>query len=374
MSDSMSDPGIHGLLQPRARTTDPAPTGFDPPFGYAPAPDRITSPANLPDRICRRPRRLSPAADAFPMRLNSYFLSLLRHGRDPLARQVVPDPRELEDPRAQEDPLAEEAQSPAPLIVHRYPGRVVFLVSNQCAVHCRYCMRKRRVGPDGGVGRQAVQAGIAYIRRNRRINEVILSGGDPLMLEDAALLDILKALQEIPHVRMLRIHTRVPGVWPGRVTPALIAGLARFHPLYVNIQFNHPDEITTEAARACSRLADAGLPLGSQTVLLKGINDDAAVLHTLMEGLLAIRVRPYYLHQIDRVVGTRHFQVPVARGLDLMAALRGRLSGMAMPHYMIDLPGGRGKMELLPDAVIRKSADHWVIRNYRGRAVPYPLD
>lgn len=308
------------------------------------------------------------------MRITSHFLSLIKEPRDGLARQVVPDPREMDDPCTQADPLAEEEQSPAPLIVHRYPRRVIFLVSNACAVHCRFCMRKRRVAPSAPVQHRDIEAGMDYIRRRDEINEVILSGGDPMMLADDDLVNILSALRQIPHVRVLRIHSRVASVWPQRITPALARRLAAFHPLFINFHFNHPDEVTAAAGQACALLADAGIPLGSQTVLLEGVNDRPEVLHGLMEALLYIRVKPYYLHQIDRVPGTAHFQVPIQRSLALMAGLRGRLSGMAMPHLMIDLPGGGGKMELLPESVIEQTPDYWIIRNFQGRVFRYPTN
>ena len=306
------------------------------------------------------------------MRITSHFLSLMKDSRDGLARQVVPDSRELDDPCAQADPLAEEEQSPAPLIVHRYPHRVIFLVSNTCAVHCRFCMRKRRVASSASVQPGDIEAGIDYIRRREEVNEVILSGGDPMMLADDDLLSILSTIRQIPHVRVLRIHSRIASVWPQRITMALVRGLAAFHPLFINFHFNHPDEVTTEAGQACALLADAGIPLGSQTVLLAGVNDCPEVLRGLMEALLCIRIKPYYLHQIDRVPGTAHFQVPIKKSLELMAGLRGRLSGMAMPHLMIDLPGGGGKMELLPESVIEQAPDYWLIRNFQGRVFRYP--
>ena len=316
---------------------------------------------------------MESAARTFPIRITPYFLSLIRNADDGLGRQVVPDPRELDDPCTYADPLGEEEQSPVPLIVHRYPQRVIFLVSNTCAVHCRFCMRKRRVAAPNCVQPHDLEAGLDYIRRRKEINEVILSGGDPLMLSDDHLIKILSALRQAPHVRILRIHSRVPSVWPQRITPSLVRRLTSLHPLFVNIHFNHPDEITPATESACALLADAGIPLGSQTVLLRGINDHSEVLHRLMEALLSIRVKPYYLHQIDRVPGTAHFQVPIDRSLDLMAGMRGRLSGLAMPHFMIDLPGGGGKMELLPESIIQKSPDYWLIRNFQGRIFRYPV-
>ncbi len=332
----------------------------------------ITTPDQLPGHLCHDPKSLRPVVRAFPMRISPYFLSLIRGPHDALARQVIPDPRELQDPCTDTDPLAEEEQSPAPLIVHRYPQRVLFLVSNQCAVYCRFCMRKRRVVTQSQIPPNAIASGLDYISRQNEINEVVLSGGDPLMLADEDLVEILTALKRIPHVKILRLHTRVVCTWPQRITPLLVQRLSSFHPLYINIHFNHPDEITPEAAQACTLLADAGIPLGSQTVLLKSVNDRPEVLYGLMEALLSIRVKPYYLHQIDRVPGTAHFQVPIDRSLELMDGLRGCLSGLAMPHLMIDLPGGGGKMELLPESIVQKNCDHWLIRNFQGRIFRYP--
>jgi lysine 2,3-aminomutase len=314
------------------------------------------------------------AFDAFPMKINSYLLALIRSADDPLGRQFIPHADELRDADSSPDPLAEEHQLPAPQVIHRYPRRVVLLVSNQCAVHCRFCMRKRRVSRSGPVSRELIDAGIAYIRSSPQINEVILSGGDPLMLGDDYLIDILSRLRALPHVRLLRIHTRMPGVCPQRVTPELVRRLAAFHPLYINIHFNHPLELTAQAAEACRRLADAGIPLGSQTVLLKGINDDIETLRQLMQTLLVHRIRPYYIHQVDRVPGTAHFRVPIAKSLQLMDALRGELSGLAVPHLMLDLPGGGGKVALTPEVLVSKQEDHWLLRNWQGRIFSYPCD
>ncbi len=334
----------------------------------------LTAPDQLPGHLCRDPESLKAVVRAFPMRINPYFLSLIKDPGDGLARQVIPDPRELADPCDNADPLAEEKQSPAPLIIHRYPGRVIFLVSNQCAVYCRFCMRKRRVGASGRVSAEALAAGVDYIAHHPEIREVILSGGDPLMLSDDELTGILVCLRTVPHVKIVRIHTRTPSTWPQRITTLLARRLSAFHPLFVNVHFNHPNEITPDAERACALLAQAGIPLGAQTVLLKSINDDPEVLLRLLEALLCIRVKPYYLHQLDRVPGTAHFQVPVSRGLELMAALRGRLSGMGMPHFMIDLPGGGGKIELLNESIVQKADGYWIIRNFQGRTYRYPTD
>jgi len=322
------------------------------------------------------PSGRTPASSrtVFPTKLNAYFLSLIDHPGDPLGRQVLPDPRESEDTGGTIDPLDEVRQSPTSQIIHRYPHRVIFLVSARCAVNCRFCMRKRIAGDRETISQQSIDRALAYIVGNRSISEVILSGGDPLMLDDDELVAILEALRGIDHVSVIRIHTRIPGVWPQKVTKGLARRLASFHPLYINLHFNHSREITTESALACSRLADAGLPLGSQTVLLQGVNDHPDVLADLFTKLLEIRVRPYYLHQIDRVPGTAHFQVPLKEGLQIVTALHGRLSGMAIPHFMIDLPGGGGKVELLPDSIEKSVSGTYQVRNFEGRIYSYPMD
>jgi len=334
--------------------------------------ESIVTAGQLGRKLPVSPETAATVIETYPMRINPYFLSLIREPGDPIARQVVPDPAELfegglDDP----DPLTETAQSPVPCLVHRYPDRALFLVSNQCAVYCRHCMRKRAVGGSGQVTPAAIDRGIDYIRSTPAVREVLLSGGDPLLLSDNRLREILRRLREIPHVELLRIHTRVPGALPQRVTGRLAGMLRRFNPLYLNIQFNHPDELTPEAVSACARLADAGIPLGSQTVLLKGVNDRPEVMIELMRKLLASRVRPYYLHHPDPVRGTGHFRVPVETGLAIMAHIRGNISGMGVPCYVIDLPGGGGKVPLLPDYGIRCDEDGMAVRNFEGKWFRY---
>jgi lysine 2,3-aminomutase len=285
--------------------------------------------------------------EIYPMRINPYYFSLIRNVGDPLWLQAVADIREINDDMFSEpDPLWEDAQSPVPGLIHRYPDRVVYLVSSQCAMYCRHCIRKRQVGRGSIISRETLEQGIGYIRATPAIREVILSGGDPFMLTDEHLEWILSAIQAIPHVEILRIHTRVPCTLPQRITVGLAHMLKRFHPLYINIQFNHPDEITPESAAACARLADAGIPLGSQTVLLRGVNDDADVMTDLMRKLLKIRVKPYYLHHCDPVSGTGHFRTPISKGKEIMRVLCGRICGEGIPQYMIDLPKGGGKVSI----------------------------
>lgn len=332
----------------------------------------ITSPDQLPAHLCANRRDIEQVSARYPMGINTHYCSLIRKLDDPIAKQVIPDVRELNDPCTDADPLNEESQAPVPQIIHRYPHRVIFLVSNQCPVYCRFCMRKRRFSESAQVTPEAIQTGMDYIGKHPEISEVILSGGDPFMLGDTALMEILTALRDQPHIRILRIHTRIPNTWPQRITPNTAAAFSRLHPLYINIHFNHPDEITPQAEQACGILADAGIPLGSQTVLLQGVNDDAATLHHLFHRLLEIRVRPYYLHQLDRVPGTTHFRVSLERALGLMRALRGTLSGQAMPHFMVDLPGGGGKVELTPESIVSKNENQLIFQNFEGRRFSYP--
>ena len=329
----------------------------------------IIDPAELAQRFGIDPGPLGEVAAHYPLRITPHYLSLVEAPGDPIWRQCVPNPAELVDVQA-DDPLDEERLSPVPGLIHRYPDRVVLLVSSVCAVYCRFCMRKRGVGCTSGLATADIDAACAYIAATPAVRDVILSGGDPLLLDDERLADILERLRRIPHVEMIRIGTRVPVTLPQRVTTRLCRLLKRFHPLYVNTHFNHPREVTPEAARACGRLADSGIPLGNQTVLLKGVNDDSRVMRRLVERLLAIRVRPYYIHQMDLVRGTAHFRTPVAAGLGVMAALRGHVSGLATPYYVIDLPGGKGKVPLLPD-YCRREGDHLVLRNYLGEEITY---
>lgn len=333
----------------------------------------ITSLDRLPAHLGVNCRDFEHVTAHFPMGVSEHYGSLIRNADDPIAKQVIPDRRELDDTLADADPLNEESQAPVSQIIHRYPHRVIFLVSNQCPVHCRFCMRKRRFTETAQVPPDAIREGVDYIRQHPEINEVILSGGDPFMLADSPLVAILSALQNLAHVRILRIHTRIPNTWPQRITPSTAIALSRFHPLYINIHFNHPDEITPQAEQACALLADAGIPLGSQTVLLRGVNDDAATLQSLFCRLLEIRVRPYYIHQLDRVPGTAHFRVPMDRALDLVGTMRGTLSGQAIPHFMVDLPGGGGKVELTPESIVAKDENRWVFQNFEGRRFTYPL-
>jgi lysine 2,3-aminomutase len=329
----------------------------------------VTSPDELSGLFRLQAPALPEVAARYPMRITPYYLSLIGEPGDAIWRQCVPDPAELEDDCQSPDPLDEERLSPVPGLIHRYPDRVVWIVSSACAVYCRFCMRKRGVGCSDMI--PAVQdEAIAYIASNPQIRDVILSGGDPLLLPDDRLDTILSALRKIPHVEIIRIGTRVPVTLPERITAKLVRMLKRHHPLFVNTHFNHPREITEHSARACARLADAGIPLGNQSVLLKGVNDDPLVMRQLMQRLLSIRVRPYYIHQMDLVKGTAHFRTRIAQGVAVLEALRGHTSGLATPHYVIDLPGGKGKVEI-PSGSVTREGSRLLLTNYLGEQIEY---
>jgi lysine 2,3-aminomutase len=314
---------------------------------------------------------LTSVVSKYPFRVTPSYAGLIRHQGDAIWRQCIPDIRELEEDGQQPDPLSEASLSPVPGLIHRYPDRVVLIVSNRCPVYCRFCMRKRHVGGDETpISRERVDRALAYIAATPVIRDVILSGGDPLMLEDGSLQYILSRLRAIRHVSIIRIGTRIPVTLPERVTADICSMLKQFHPIYINTHFNHPGEITSDSAHACNLLADAGIPLGNQTVLLRGVNDDVEIMRELMANLLAIRVRPYYIHQMDLVKGTAHFRTPVSKGMEIIRALRGHISGMAVPHFVIDLPGGKGKVPVLPD-VMERVGDTLFLINYRGERIAY---
>jgi lysine 2,3-aminomutase len=322
------------------------------------------------------PGPLEPVINRFPFRLNPYFEGLIHETGDAVWKQVVPDTKEVSDLSGFEDPLSEEALSPVPDLVHRYPNRVLWLVSDQCAVHCRFCTRKRKWRESRSPASQNVPdpgPALDYIARHEQIQDVLLSGGDPLLLQAEVLREVLGCLRKMTHVQIIRIGSRVPCVLPGRVTPELAAMLSEFHPLFVNIHFNHPAEITAESEQACAILANAGIPLGSQTVLLRGINDSEAVLSELFLRLLRIRVRPYYLMQMDLTRGTAHFRTPISTGLRILGKLRNRISGPAIPHFVVDLPGGHGKIPLLPNTIREIANGRVIVQNYLGKLCQYPL-
>lgn len=291
---------------------------------------------------------LTEVTSSFPALINPYFLSLIRDPRDPMGRQVIPDPLELEDQEGSLDPLAEEKLSPVPNLIHRYPDRVVLLASNLCAVNCRFCNRRRRSGKPLKPGSRELRRALAYLRDHSEVRDVLISGGDPLMLEDWELGALLRELREIPHVEILRIGTRVPSALPQRVTRSLCRTLKKYHPIFMSLHFNHPTELTRRSVRACSMLADSGIPLGSQTVLLKGVNDDAKVLDELIRALVSARVKPYYLFHLDHIKGASHFRIPVAKAVELIQELSATIPLAWVPQLALDLPGGGGKAVLGP--------------------------
>jgi lysine 2,3-aminomutase len=312
-----------------------------------------------------------------PPAITPYYASLLdpADSTQPLRRTVVPVNDEyLRSPGEAEDPLGEEEDSPVPGLVHRYPDRVLFLVTLFCSTNCRYCTRSRIVGSEHGQAgmKRRWERAIQYIQNTPRVRDVLLSGGDPLTLSDGKLEWLLIRLRKIPHVELIRIGTKVPVVLPQRITPALVRILRRYHPLWMSIHFTHPRELTPETAAACARLADAGIPLGSQTVLLAGINDSVDTMKALMQGLLRLRVKPYYLYQCDPILGSAHFRTPVQKGLEIVAGLRGYTTGYAVPTYVIDAPGGGGKIPLLPESVVGREGEELLLRNYQGRDFRYP--
>ena len=308
----------------------------------------------------------------FPMRINPYFAKLIQYPGDPIWRQAVPDVAELADTVCMADPLGEENLSPVTNLVHKYPDRVLFLVSNQCAMYCRFCTRKRKVGSNKMLIDDAtLAAGYEYLHKHPEVREVLVSGGDPLLLTDEKIAEILSRLRTIPSIEVIRIGTRVPSVLPMRITRHLVEILKAHHPLYINTHFNHPLEITPESSLACSMLADAGIPLGCQTVLLKGVNDNAQTIKELMLALLRIRVKPYYLFQADLTRGTNHFRTPTDTGIAIMRQLYGHISGMAIPTFALDAPGGKGKIPLTPQYILQNGKD-LLFENYLGEVCTYP--
>jgi len=316
---------------------------------------------------------LALVAERYPLRITSHIMQLITHGSDAVAQQFIPSLQELAaDDTLYRDPLNEEALSPVPHLVHRYPRRVLLLVAGSCFSYCRFCTRKRKVGcRDMAVSLGDVIKGLDYIARHPEVNEVILSGGDPLTMSDALLGDILERLRRIPHIEVVRIGSRAPVVLPERITAAFCELLSRYQPLYFLTHFNHPDELCQESIEACTRLVRAGVPVVNQTVLLRGVNDDAAILHDLFHQLHRLCIRPYYLHQMDLTCGTAHFRTRLESGIEIMDQLRGPLSGLAVPTYIVDLPGGHGKVPVTPDYV-RSLGKQAQLRAADGTLVEYP--
>lgn len=305
-----------------------------------------------------------------------YFASLMDpiSPNCPIRRQAIPRIEEIHlSKNEMVDPLGEDKHSPVPGLVHRYPDRVLLLVTDQCAVYCRYCTRRRLVGShERSITQGNFEEVLKYLKSHRKVRDVLLSGGDPLLLENERLEEILGRLRALPHIELLRIGTRVPVTLPQRITGGLVRMLKKYHPLMISIHFTHPKEITETVRRACSELADGGIPLGSQTVLLKGINDKPYIMKKLVQELLKIRVRPYYIYQCDLAMGTEHFRTSVATGIQIIEKLRGHTTGYAVPTYVVDAPGGGGKIPLQPDYLVTRGKGKIVLRNYEGKVFEYP--
>ena len=322
---------------------------------------------------------IRPAGDinnTLPIRITPYYLSLIdRYNPDqPLRKSMIPVFDEfLTGPGEASDPLSEERHSPVPNLVHRYPDRVLFLATGFCSSYCRYCTRSHMVAKDKcHVGTKAWEAALQYIAEHPEVRDVLISGGDPLTMPDLHIEYLLSRLRSIPHVEIIRIGTKVPVVLPQRITKPLVNILRKYHPLFLSIHFTHPDELTPEVKDACEKLANAGIPLGSQTVLLKGINDNIPTMKKLMQGLLMIRVRPYYLYQCDPILGSAHFRTTIDQGLEIIRGLRGHTTGYAVPQFVVDAPGGGGKIPLLPDYYQGREDNYVLLKNYEGRVFRYP--
>ena len=315
------------------------------------------------------------ATDKFRVDITPYFLSLIDPDdpNDPIRRQVIPTACEQEAFTAMmEDSLAEDRHSPVPGLVHRYPDRVLMLVTTQCASYCRYCTRSRIVGDAAqNFNRAEHEAQLEYLRRTPQVRDVLISGGDGLILAPKLLESIIRGLREIPHIEIIRIGSRVPVFLPQRIDDELCEMLAKYHPLWMNLHFNHPNELTPEVARACDRLSRAGIPLGNQSVLLAGVNDCVHIMRALVHRLVEFRVRPYYIYQCDLVEGSGHFRTPVGKGIEIMEGLRGHTSGYAVPTYVIDAPGGGGKIPVMPNYLISYSDHKVVLRNFEGYITTY---
>lgn len=312
---------------------------------------------------------------ALRMAITPYYLSLIdpNDPHDPVRKQAIPTASELHNAAADlRDPLHEDTDSPVPGLTHRYPDRVLMLITDQCAMYCRHCTRRRFAGQkDSAVPRSQVDKCIEYVRNTPTVRDVLLSGGDALIQSDEMLEYIISSLRAIEHVEIIRIGSRTPVVMPQRITPALCDMLKKYHPVWLNTHFNHPNEITPESAAACARLADAGIPLGNQSVLLAGVNDCVHVMKKLVHELVKIRVRPYYIYQCDLSLGLSHFRTPVSKGIEIIEALRGHTSGFAVPTFVVDAPGGGGKTPVMPNYIISQAPHKVVLRNFEGVITTY---
>lgn len=321
-------------------------------------------------------RGAKETASIFRMAISPYYLSLVdpAHPLCPVRMQAIPSHHETQiHPGELRDPLGEDKFRPVEAIVHKYPDRVLFLALDSCSVYCRHCTRRRITkGGEAELTKDAISEGVDYIRAHPEVRDVLISGGDPFLLLDVRLEDILRAVRAIPHVEIIRVGTRVPVTLPMRVDEALARMLRQYAPLYVVTHFNHPKEITSESRRACELLVDHGIPVENQAVLMRRLNSDARIIRELMHGLLMMRVRPYYLHQMDVAEGIEHFRTPISKGMEIIGALRGFTSGLAVPHLAVDLPGGGGKVTLQPDYVLERREKETIFRNYLGQPYSYP--
>lgn len=324
----------------------------------------------------KKRKKLEKTLKKFPLSITPYYLSLIdadNYEIDPIFKQAFPSPSELKvDKFDKEDPLAEDKDSPVEGITHRYPDRLLFLVSNTCSMYCRHCTRKRKVGDTEYIpNKDMIMKGINYIKDNPEVRDVLLSGGDPFLLSNDYLDWILSELEEIPHVEIVRIGTRTPAVLPYRITDDLTEMLKKHHPLWVMTHFNHPRELTVTAKKALGKLADAGTPLGNQSVLLAGVNDCPRIMKKLVQKLVQNRVRPYYLYQCDLSEGLTHFRTPVSKGIEIIENLIGHTTGFAVPRYVIDAPGGGGKIPIMPQYLISWGTNKVILRNYEGVICSY---
>lgn len=309
------------------------------------------------------------------MAITPYYLSLIdpNDPNDPVRKQAIPTALELKKADADlEDPLHEDTDSPVPGLTHRYPDRVLLLITDMCSMYCRHCTRRRFAGQsDDSMPMERIDKAIEYIRNTPQVRDVLLSGGDALLVSDETLEYIIAKLREIPHVEIVRIGSRTPVVLPQRITPEFANMLKKYHPVWLNTHFNHPNEITEESTRACQLLADAGVPLGNQSVLLRGVNDCVHVMKDLVNQLVKIRVRPYYIYQCDLSLGLEHFRTPVSKGIEIIEGLRGHTSGYCVPTFVVDAPGGGGKTPVMPNYVISQSHDKVILRNFEGVITTY---
>jgi len=309
------------------------------------------------------------------MAITPYYLSLIdiNDPHDPIRKQAIPTGLEVHKSHADLlDPLHEDGDSPVPGLTHRYPDRALLLITDQCAMYCRHCTRRRFAGQnDSAMPMERIDKAIEYIAKTPAIRDVLLSGGDALLISDEKLESIIKKLRAIPHVEIVRIGSRVPVVLPQRITPELVSMLAKYHPIWLNTHFNHPNEITEESAAACARMANAGIPLGNQSVLLRGVNDCVHVMKELVNKLVTIRVRPYYIYQCDLSMGLEHFRTSVSKGIEIIEGLRGHTSGFCVPTFVVDAPGGGGKIPVMPNYVISQSHNKVILRNFEGVITTY---